>query len=240
MNPQEDQEPPLLPPTVDRVVRRAFCLSAVVCRSFIDDHPTRENFQRMNRGFLTWLKEIGAHSELESWELAALSLPLGELDPQTQLNGAWACEGLAALAWAVGLLELPAHDACVVPVDVTSLFALLDPAAAQLPVRLSLRPAGEIEAGAAKAFALHWRLRNFSLNHEPMDFAEFARTAWFGPLNIEGVALAESDLSIGGVPIFRAEADALQRAMSIAMERHKAFNWLRGCDEIYSETDTST
>lgn len=73
-----------------------------------------------------------------------------------------------------------------------------------------------------------------------MDFVAFARTAWFGPLNIEGIALAESDLSVGGVPIARAAADAIRTASSIAIERHKAFNWLLGYDEIYSEVDTST
>lgn len=73
-----------------------------------------------------------------------------------------------------------------------------------------------------------------------MDFDAFARTAWFGPLNIDGIALANSDLSIGGVSIAQAPEDQIRMATSTAMERHRAFNWLLGYDAIYSEVDIST
>ena len=68
-----------------------------------------------------------------------------------------------------------------------------------------------------------------------MNFIEQA-----GRENLEGIPLSESDLSIDGVPIARAAAKTVQRALAIAEERHRAFNWLRGYNPIYSETDTST
>jgi hypothetical protein len=239
MSPDGEQEVPLVPPTVDRALRRSFCLSAVVCRSFIDEHPADEQCLALNGRILPWLAEVGAESELEPWESSALSQPLGQLDNQARVNGSWASEGLAVLGWALRRYNLPPHDTCVDPQALTTTLGFLQPAAS-LVGTASIRPVEEIQSGADRAFAVHWRLRQFSLSRAHMDFADFARTAWFGPLNIEGVALAESDLSIGGAPIARAAADALRTASSIAVERHKAFNWLLGYDEVYSEVDTST
>lgn len=238
MSTHDEQEVQLVPPTASRVIRRAFCLSAVACRSFIDEHPADEQCRSLYVRILPWLTEVGAETELEPWELSALSQPLGQLETQIRVNGSWASEGLAVLGWALQRYGLPAHDECVDPQALTKALEFLQPSAAVLGA--SLRSADEIKRGADRAFALHWRVRQCSLSRDHMDFAEFARTAWFGPLNIEGVALAESDLSIGGVPIARAAGDMLRTASSIAVERHKAFNWLLGYDEIYSEVDTST
>ena len=236
----DEEDSPLIPPSADRVLHRAFCLGAIVCRSFIDQHPENEESTALNDRIRPWLVETGAESELEPWEAAALSQPFGKLDNQTRLNGTWLSEGVAALAWALCRYDLPAHDVSVDPQAVTNAVNFLQPDAAALLRNPSLRPATEIALGAERAFAVHWRLRQFSLTPEHMDFVDFARTAWFGPLNIEGVLLAESDLSVEGVPISSAPVDALRTISSIALERHKAFNWLLGYDEVYSEVDTST
>lgn len=240
MSSHDEQKEHLAPPPVGRVVRRAFCLSAVVCRSFIDEHHQDETCRSLHGQMRSWLSEVGADPELEPWESAALSQPLGQLDMQTRVDGSWASEGLAIIGWALRRYDLPPHDVCVDPRALTNAFDFLQPDAAAFVGVASLRSIEEIQTGAARAFAVHWRLRQFSLSREHMDFVAFARTAWFGPLNIEGIALAESDLSVGGVPIARAAADAIRTASSIAIERHKAFNWLLGYDEIYSEVDTST
>jgi hypothetical protein len=229
-----------VPPTLRRVVHRAFCLSAVVCRSFIDEDPRDEQCRSLHARMPPWLADVGAASELEPWESSALSQPLGRLETQTRVNGSWASEGLAVLGWVLQRYDLPSHDSCVDPQALTMALEFLEPRAAVLLSSVTLRSADEIQTGADRAFAVHWRLRQFSLSRQRMDFAEFARTAWFGPLNIQGVALAESDLSICGVPITRAAADKMRTASSIAVERHKAFNWLLGYDDIYSEVDTST
>ena len=233
-------EPELVPPDVRRVVLRSFCLSAIVCRSFIDENPEHEDYQDVHQRIIPWLESTGATAELEAWEAEALAVPLGALQMQTRVNGTWLSEGLAVLAWALGRFDLPPHDVAVDPLQLTNALQFLQDDAPALIDSASLRPRDEIEEGADQAFAIHWRIRQFTLTREAMDFSEFAKTAWFGPLDIEGVALADSDLSVNGKPIGNASEDEVRGVNSIAMERHRAFNWLEGYDEIFSEVDTST
>ena len=87
---------------------------------------------------------------------------------------------------------------------------------------------------------MHWRLTDWRIKPQPMDFAKMAREAWFGPLDVSGVRLIDDDLAIGNAPIARADANAVHGAMSAALERHLAANWLGGGSEVYSETDAST
>jgi hypothetical protein len=73
-----------------------------------------------------------------------------------------------------------------------------------------------------------------------MDFAEFARTAWFGPLDITGLPLEGGDLAINGKRIDRASPDEFGMAHSAAVERHRAVNWLWNGPERFSEADDAT
>jgi hypothetical protein len=73
-----------------------------------------------------------------------------------------------------------------------------------------------------------------------MDFLEFAETAWFGPLSLEGVQLVDGDLAVKGHAISRASANDVRLATSIALERHVAANWLLDASRPLSETDAST
>lgn len=211
-------------------------MSAMICRSgLIESHPDDERMISLNARMHSWLAEVEAEPELEPWERAALSQPLGTLTIETRSAGSWRSEGLAVLGWALGRWDLPPHDQCVAWERLLDAFAFLQPAAVTLPGAASLRSTGEIDAAAHRAFTLHWRLRHFSLAPCHMNFLEEA-----GQENLEGVPLSEADLSIDGVPIARAATDTVQRALAIAAERHRAFNWLRGYNPIYSETDIST
>ncbi len=239
MTTADPDDPPLSPPTQGRVLRRAFCLCAVICRSFIDEPDNEQCADILSRA-KSWLEDVGALSELEAWESECLDAPLGSLDPQTRVNASWTSEGLTVLAWALGILDLPAHDTCQDPQVVSAEFDFLHSEASELFESLELKSGAEIQKGADQAFALHWRLRQFSLKHEAMNLAEFAPTAWFGPLNIDGVPLVDGDLAIAGKAISQTPAEQVQMATSITMERHRAFNWLLGYDPVYSEVDTST
>ena len=74
-----------------------------------------------------------------------------------------------------------------------------------------------------------------------MDFVEFAKKSWFGPLELHGLRFVENDLAIGDKPIkYRASEESWQECLSIAQERHRAANWLYGQAEIYSEVTTDT
>jgi hypothetical protein len=93
---------------------------------------------------------------------------------------------------------------------------------------------------ANRLFALHWRLREFSLRPQPIAFVQFASKAWFGPLDLSGVAIADGDLAIDGIPIVKAPPARFRSCLSTLLERHLAINWLAGGNSIYSEVDVST
>lgn len=89
-------------------------------------------------------------------------------------------------------------------------------------------------------FAFHWRMRDFLIRPQKMDFVEFSRNCWFGSFDLSKFQVVKGDLALGGVRIDKAGPEAVGKASSTAMERHTAINWLLGESELYSETDTST
>lgn len=228
------------PPTADRVARRALVLCCLGVRAFAENEPDRTAAERMRAAVLEQLGENGLAAEVEPEERAFLEAALGAPARQRVVDCSWRVEGAAVLAWALGRADLPRHDE---PLDPAEIFAWLDFAPhsrSNLVASACLRPREEIERGANRAFSLHWRLRDFHLSRGALDFAKFAREAWFGPLEIGGLALAEGDLAVGGVALMKADPQQVHRATSLARERHHAHNWLCGDAELYSDVDTST
>lgn len=238
------------PPSAERVARRALALVAVTVRAYNEAETHGTEAAGLHRELLNWVRDAGIEDELEGpdpsvprWvdERSVVMAPPGGLDAQAQTDASWRAEGLAVLAWALGLYELPAHDE---PADPFTLWETLEDGdaakARALLASATLRPREEIEALRKRLFALHWRLRDFTLNPRRMDFAEIARTAWFGPLDIAGLPLAEGDLAIRGVPIDQADPALFGAVHSATMERHKAANWLCDGPERYSDADIAT
>lgn len=178
--------------------------------------------------------------ELEVKELATIDADIGSLDQKAMVDGTWRSEGLAVLAWALQASELPPHDQMVDPSDVANSVLFLEDNAMDRAGELRLRGNDELDSFSEVQLAIHWRIRDFSLRPQAMDFRSFPEKSWFGPLSIEGVSLAENDLAIDGAPIAMAPQERFRQCQSIASERHQAINWLRGWHEIYSEVDTST
>lgn len=235
-----EEEFSLTPPSEERVQRRAWALSCVVCRAFMESFDDAAEAATLQSRILSWIDAIDLRSEFEPSEITMIEADIGVLSPQDVANGSWRSEGLAVLAWALARNELPAHDVMVDPSAAANSVLFLAEDALDRRHELRLRSADELAKLSAVQLALHWRLREFSLRATPLDFRKFVETAWFGPLSIEGVELAENDLAIDGVPLSKAPVDRFQQCRSIAMERHQAINWLSGWDEIYSEVDTST
>jgi hypothetical protein len=238
------------PPAAERVSRRALALAALTARAVLEDDPRARGAAERHRELLEWVREIGIEDELEGpdpdWpdepnERSILAAPPGKLDPRSHVNTSWRAEGLAVLAWALGRYDLPPHDQ---PAKVEDLWEavghLRADRARELLASPVLRPREEIGALRGRLFALHWRLRDYFVRPERMDFAEFARTSWFGPLDIAGLPLAKGDLALGGKPIDQADPRVFADAHSAAQERHLAVNWLSEGPRLYSEADTST
>ena len=178
---------------------------------------------------------------MEEYEREVLLARPGALDPELQLYAQWRVEGLCVLLWALGRAELPPHDHEVDPQTLLAAAGVLNADAARdLLAAPALRPRDEIETLRKRLFALHWRVTEYRIRGTAIDFAHFAATAWFGPLDITGLPLVEGDLAIGGKRIDRAPHQAFGRVQSIVHERHLAANWLWEGPELYSDTDVST
>jgi len=98
----------------------------------------------------------------------------------------------------------------------------------------------EKERGLSGWLALHWRLKDFHIDRSAIDFTDFARTCWFGPLDLTAAPIVDGDLALRGERIDRAPDDVFEIAMSAAQERHQAVNWLFEGPERYSQTCKST
>lgn len=237
---EKDEDIEFIPPNEDRVRRRAWAISAVICRAFIETLEDPSEAATLHSRVLTWIDTMNLRPELELKELETIDADIGSLDRQAMVNGTWRSEGLAVLAWALQASELPPHDQMVDPSAVANSVLFLADDAADRAGELILRRDDELGRFSAVQFAIHWRIRDFSLRPQAMDFRSFSEKSWFGPLSIDGLSLAEDDLAIDGVPIAKAPKERFRQCQSIASERHQAINWLRGWHEIYSEVDTST
>jgi hypothetical protein len=229
------------PPTAQRVARRALALTAVTARAILEQDTADPTATETYDDLLTWVRDIGIRDEFEPAEWEVLQRPLGGLDSREQINATWRLEGLVVLAWALGRFELPPHDQLVSLNPLWRSLGLLEADAAKgLLANPTLRPREEIGILRNRLFALHWRLRNFFVNPGAMDFAEYARTCWFGPLDPSGLPLVEGDLGLRSERIDRAPRDVFSSAHSAAQERHQAANWLWEGPERYSQASVAT
>lgn len=237
--PDDDQD--LAAPGPTRVARRALALAAVTARAIVDQDSERATSADSLQELINWATELGIDDEFEPDEAEVLQRPLGRLDPTQQINSSWRLEGLAVLAWALGRCEIPPHDQLIDPNALWRSLGLLDVQAASRLLEVpTVRPRHELATLRNRLFVLHWRLRNYQIRPGVMDFAEFAQTCWFGPLDLSGVDLVDGDLGVGGERIDRAGPDQLARAQSAARERQHAINWLWEGPDDYSEASEAT
>ena len=224
------------PPAADQVRRRAWALAAVAERGLIetaaDDGEGR--IERLRR----WVELSGFRTELAADERALIDAAPGAIPGRQVVDAIWRSEGLAVLAWALGGIDLPPHDQ---PVDVAAVAAaigfLAEPRVAD---EATLRPPDELDRLRRRQLAIHWRLRQHRLAPAAVDLVRLSQADFLGGFDLFGVALAERDLAIGGVPISRADPERIRAATSIALERHHASNWLRGDDADYGAIATPT
>lgn len=210
-----NEEQQLDPPDATRVARRALALAAVTARAILEQDTDNEAAPSTAADLLAWLTDLRIADELEAEELAVLECPVGELEQGPQIGATWRLEGLGVLAWALGKYEIPAHDELVSLDALWESVGLLNrDVSSRILARPALRSHDEIAELANRLFAVHWRLRNFHIDPSPMDFADFAATCWFGPLDIAGLPLIDGDLALQGERIDRASEDVFSSALS--------------------------
>lgn len=227
-------------PGARRVHERALALASIACRASLEQDagdPEAESTCLRLRG---WLDATGLQGALEPGEAELVATPLGQLTRTSAIDASWRAEGLYVLAWALDMQPQLAHDRLVDPVAAASAVGFLDHAPFTLEPVPQLRGERALDTFAARQLALHWRLRDWQLRPEPMDFAAFVRECTWASLDVDEGALLDGDLAIDGARIDQADDAMLQRCLSIAGERHQAANWLLGGDPLYSNVDTST
>ena len=239
--PPDDEGEGLAPPAAERVARRALALTAVTARAILEQDVGTQGATATYEDLLAWVRDTGIDDELEPEEWEVIQRPLGRLEPGQQINSTWRLEGLVVVAWALRRSEIPPHDQLVSLNPLWRSLGLLDAnVAVKLLAEPTLRSREEIGTLRNRLFALHWRLRNYQINPGVMDFAEFARTCWFGPLDLTGLSLVEGDLGLLNKRLDHAPEDVFSSAHSAARERHQAVNWLWEGPERYSQASVAT
>jgi hypothetical protein len=230
------------PPTAERVMRRAFALAAVSTRAMLErDAEQIDDPESERRQLNQWVTNIGIGEELEPDEWKVLQRPIGTLDQRALIDSMWRLESLVVLSWALQLHPLPQYDELVDPSELLRAVGVFDAEKCRrLLASATLREEKELHEMNDHLLAFHWRVRDYSLRAQPMDFVTFSRNCWFGSFDISKFEVKDGDLAIGGQPISKASDEARSRASSTASERHQAINWLRGDSRVFSETDTST
>jgi hypothetical protein len=195
------------------------------------------------------LRASGLWGEMEEDERAFIQAPPGEMAPQQQVDAIWLAEPVLCLRWALGhFQDLPSYDQ-------QASEELMKGAPGETVRDLlngsRLRAAAEIDRQRDLAELWHWRCRTRQLTESKKMPEEIA-----GGMTIEE-AIREAatrggeefkftvigdDFAILGRPFRDATEEEFSVVLSIARERHKAFNWLCGYApaNCWSKTPTGT
>ncbi len=177
-----------------------------------------------------WLRRENLADSLSIRERALVAKPLEEWSEQEASDVGWGNEAAAVLLWAISAIdEIPPYDTRFE--ELPSLVPLLAPTA---DFRLSsrLRPAEEI--GRARDVAALWfRRSHTNLEPEPQgegsDRDTVARqTATVAHAEGSIPEPIDGDFPAYGKAYRELDDDERAEAASIARERLRAFNWLRG------------
>jgi hypothetical protein len=200
------------------------------------------------------LKAEGLWERVSPKERAFLLSYGSKMDGQAQTNAVWRKEGVAMLAWALGLTpEWPAVDREVLPDDFKKLGQDLE----QLKGPPKLRAREELAARRDLIELWHWRVRTRQLIEEKRPFAADANMKKAGFNCYDDIVrfsareghkkgdlprIIDDDFVFGGKAFRALSADEYGLATSVIMERHYALNWLCGLapGNRWDETPTDT
>ena len=231
----DDLEITLRPPAL--VVGRALVLAAVCRRAHLEiapqdlgaDDPEGERFDLAG-----WIVEEGLDPAMTANEHRLLKTRLGKVAREEVVAASWHVEGLAALAWTLGLLEAPPpYDAPVAPGDLLARLPAPWQSTRALRTGATLRPEAEIAFERERAEIWHWRAETASLTAaEPAELKnlraairEVAEEAHAAGLLM---AVAGHDFPVRGRPYREASVADREALALVTAERLRALNWLCG------------
>jgi hypothetical protein len=214
-----------------------------------DREPFFEQHRQRHVQLGEFLKETGLWSAMSSNERAFMLAPLDQIDAQASRNVSWSMESAECLLWALGYVEwMPPYDT---QSDVEHLNLSSSDGVVALIRSATLRDAGVISNARDVAELWHWRSRTRQLQESgrpvelPKDLTlvEVIRMA-AAKAAADGLfeRVIGGDFPALGRSYAQRTADEWAGVASIAMERHKALNWLCGYapGNKWEETPTET
>ena len=254
------------PPTASDAMARAIILKCLFVKALAAPPPkylsecrerwTKEEWKRFleqervqHKPFAERLREGGLWNVVEQKERSFLEMSSNEVTQQMLIDASWSVESIVCLLWALGhISELLPYDQQADPELTNNLPA----GPARILIKKAvLRPHALIEKQRDLAELWHWRSRTRQLQESNYKFT------FPGDMTIQKViGMTSAKAATDGVipspigddfPAFgKAYRDLTQveysQATSIAMERHRALNWLCGLapGNRWSETPTGT
>lgn len=242
---EDDEELDIRLRSPSETAARAIVLGAVCRRAYLElperpeaaDDPEGERFD-----LSAWLRDEGLQPAISPTERRLLETRLGRIPRDDADAASWRGEALAALGWALGLLdEMPPYDA---PADLDALMTLIPgPWDKTAPFRggAPLRDEPAIAAARETAELWHWRATTADLllaatGREARELtavvrevAQDAAQAGLFPRPIGG------DFPANGRPYRDLSPDDLAVLANVAAERHYALNWLCGFGSTWDD-----
>lgn len=248
------------PPDAEAVLKRTIILRELFVKGLVVPPPSllarylekwtefeRSDFDaKMRSQFATRiqkLRELGVWNEMEESEHRFMEADALELTEQELLDASWLSEAAACLLWALEYFpELPPYDER----------ARTEMMQVEFNKRATLRPIEAIKKQRDLAELWHWRARTRQLQ----ELGQMPSVIAGGQTieNILQITSSKADENgafpapIGNdFPAFNKayrdlSIEEFSLATSIAIERHRAFNWLCGLapNNRWSDTPTST
>ncbi len=216
-----------IPLSAGTVRKRSLVLAAVVSRAGVEGDPDRTEARSYCEEVRAWLHSNHLDGELEPREEAIMRAPLGTLDRELAVRGAWAVEGLAVLAWALGDTEFPPHDTTVDPYDTCNVVGLLAESVRKLVQESRLRSPAELQAARELNYALHVEYVARLRGRLSGKFSRRVCLDWLTLLGLrEETLLVDGELLCCASPISSAPISAIKDCVSILTERQRASIWL--------------
>jgi hypothetical protein len=174
---------------------------------------------------------------LDAAEKRFVNTPFGALQPSQRTEASWLIEGMAVLAWAIELAELPPFYRLVKGAKVSKALGIFQRDAKERIERSTLRNPDEIVMGARTYSALMWRLNEHHKERRPVEFWK-KLSDQDGHLVVDGLEFLDGDLAIEGLPLDRVPDEKLGMVGAIAFQRARRFRWLLGFERGESTVTT--